>query len=86
MLNCKQTSVLVSQSLDRPLTWRERWAVRWHLWICVYCRRFSQQLKFIRRQMLAWQQGQSERTDITLSSEARQRITQQLDGNLPPHS
>lgn len=86
MLNCKQTSLLVSQSLDRPLTWRERWAVRLHLWICVYCRRFRQQLIFMRRQMLNWQQQQSERSDITLSSEARQRITQLLDGNRPPHS
>lgn len=79
MLNCKQTSLLVSQSLDRPLTWRERLAVRGHLLICVYCRRFTQQLKLIRRYMQGWQQQVTESSDIALPLEARERIAQQLD-------
>lgn len=79
MLNCKQASVLVSQSMDRPLTWRERWAVRLHLWICVYCRRFTAQLKWLRQQMQGWQQQATERQEIVLSAKARERITQQLD-------
>ncbi len=79
MLSCKQTSLLVSQSLDRPLTWRERWAVRVHLLICVYCRRFTQQLKLIRRYMERWQQQVAEGEDIQLSLAAKERITQQLD-------
>jgi hypothetical protein len=79
MLNCKQTSVLVSQSLDRPLTWRERWAVRLHLAICVYCRRFTQQLKWIRDAMHTWQQQVADDSEIELSQAARERITQQLD-------
>ncbi|QDC43479.1 zf-HC2 domain-containing protein [Methylophilus medardicus] len=79
MLNCKRTSVLVSQSLDRPLTWRERWAVRLHLLICVYCRRFAQQLQWIRRAMQGWQQQVAEDSEVALSQDARDRITQQLD-------
>ncbi|MFQ6332549.1 zf-HC2 domain-containing protein [Methylophilus sp. 3sh_L] len=79
MLNCKQTSLLVSQSLDRPLTWRERWAVRAHLLICVYCRRFKQQLLWIRRQLSHWQQRVTEDQSLGLSSVAKERITQQLD-------
>lgn len=79
MLNCKQTSLLVSQSLDRPLTWRERLAVRIHLLICVYCRRFMQQLKLIRRHMYAWQQQAAESQDIELPLAAKERIAQQLD-------
>jgi len=79
MLNCKQTSLLVSQSLDRPLTWRERWAVRGHLLICVYCRRFTQQLKLIRRHMQNWQLQTAERNDLELPLAARERIAQQLD-------
>lgn len=79
MLSCKQTSLLVSQSLDRPLTWRERWAVRAHLLICVYCRRFTKQLKFIRRQMQGWQQQTNENADLQLSLAAKERIAQQLD-------
>ena len=79
MLNCKQTSLLVSQSLDRRLTWRERMAVRMHLWICVYCRRFVQQLTLIRQQMARWQQQAAEQPDIILTQAARERISKQLD-------
>lgn len=79
MLNCKRTSVLVSQSLDRPLTWRERWAVRLHLLICVYCRRFAQQLQWMRRAMQGWQEQVAEDSEVALSQDARDRITQQLD-------
>lgn len=79
MLNCKQTSLLVSQSLDRPLTWRERLAVRIHLLICVYCRRFTQQLRLIRSHMQAWQQQAAESQDIELPLAAKERIGQQLD-------
>lgn len=79
MLSCKQTSLLVSQSLDRPLNWRERWAVRVHLLICVYCRRFKQQLLWIRRHLASWQQQAADDQSLTLSAPAKGRITQQLD-------
>jgi Putative zinc-finger len=45
MLTCKQASVVISASLDRPLTLRERLALKFHLFICKYCKRFSQQMQ-----------------------------------------
>ncbi len=48
MLNCKQTSQLISQSLDRSLTLRERFALRLHLLVCKYCKQFSQHLQTLR--------------------------------------
>ena len=45
MLSCKQTSQIISQSLDRPLTMREHFALKLHLLICKYCKRFSQQVQ-----------------------------------------
>ncbi len=30
MKTCKDISCLLSDSMDRPLTWRERWAVQVH--------------------------------------------------------
>jgi hypothetical protein len=48
MLNCRETTQLISKSLDRHLTWRERFAVNLHLVICKYCKRFSQQLGVMR--------------------------------------
>jgi len=49
MLNCKQNSELLSQSLDRPVSLREKFAMRLHLMMCLGCRNFEKQLAFIRK-------------------------------------
>lgn len=49
MLNCKQNTELLSQSFDRPITFRERMAIRMHLLMCRGCRNFEKQLAFIRK-------------------------------------
>lgn len=49
MLSCKESTQLISESLDRPLNWREQLALKFHLMICVGCRRFGRQQKLIRR-------------------------------------
>ena len=47
-LHCDESSRLVSESLDRDLTFVERWAVRLHRIGCVSCRRLLRQLQLIR--------------------------------------
>ncbi|MFQ5487204.1 MAG: zf-HC2 domain-containing protein [Gammaproteobacteria bacterium] len=47
MLSCKEVSELVSQSLDRQLSLRERLGVRLHLVVCSMCRRYRKQITFI---------------------------------------
>ena len=49
MLSCKEVTRLVSQRLDRELTFGERTALRVHLAICQGCRNVSKQLEFLRR-------------------------------------
>jgi hypothetical protein len=49
MLNCKQNTELLSQALDRPITFREKLAIRLHLMMCRGCRNFEKQLVFIRK-------------------------------------
>lgn len=49
MKNCKDISELLSDSMERPLTWRERLAVRGHLLMCRHCARFQQQVHFLRK-------------------------------------
>ncbi len=49
MLSCKDTSTLVSRSMDETLSWRQRLAVRLHLMMCGACRRFVGQMSFLRR-------------------------------------
>lgn len=79
MLDCKQTSLLVSQSLDRKLNWRERMAVRLHLLICVYCRRFMQQLLVMRATLKRLSQQIENDENIMMSSETKARIAHHID-------
>lgn len=83
MLNCKQTSLLVSQSLDRKLNWRERMAVRLHLWICVYCRRFMQQLLAMRVALKRLSQEIEDDENIRMSSETKAWIAHHIDTHRP---
>jgi hypothetical protein len=47
-LSCREASRLISESLDRELTRRERWSLRIHTLLCTACQRFAQQSKMIR--------------------------------------
>lgn len=49
MLNCREATQLMSEGQDRSLTWRERSALRLHLWICSGCTNFRRHLDFLRR-------------------------------------
>ena len=49
LLSCKETTRLVSQGLDRRLSFGERVALRVHLAICDGCSNFTRQLRFLRR-------------------------------------
>lgn len=77
-LRCEEADRLMSDSLDRQLSWSERVALKGHLVVCRACRR-------ARRQMVILQQTMRKSLDIAdaagdemLSPEARDRITQAL--------
>lgn len=79
MLSCKAASRLVSQSLDRPLTWQERLALRFHLAICKNCKRFSQQLaKLAQAVQVLVKQAEADES-VKLSLDAKTRIANQLN-------
>lgn len=48
MLNCRQTTELMSQELDRPLTVAERIGLRLHVWICAGCSNYRRQMRVLR--------------------------------------
>lgn len=54
MMNCKHATQLMSQELDRPLSWRERTALRLHLLFCDGCRNFRKQMEFMRTAARRW--------------------------------
>lgn len=79
MLSCKQASRLLSQSLDRRLTWRERSALRLHLTICDVCRRFGRQLLLLRQATKRMISQTEQDEQLQLSQEAKARIANALD-------
>ena len=48
-LNCKEVSVLLSQTEDRRIELLERLRLRAHLKVCVGCMNFQRQLNFLRK-------------------------------------
>lgn len=47
-LSCCEASRLLSESMDRELSRRERWSLRFHTIVCSACRRFARQCGWIR--------------------------------------
>ena len=81
MLDCQQASQLISKSLDRQLSWRERFAVRLHLLFCQYCKRFSQQLITMRTALNRLSQSIENNADIRLPSETKNRISSAIESS-----
>lgn len=75
MLDCKQTSQLISQSLDRKLTLRERCALQLHLILCKFCKRFSQQLQIIRVSVKSLVDEVEKNDTILMPSDVKERIS-----------
>ncbi len=81
MLTCKQASQLISQSLDRPLSFSDRIKVRFHLFICDACTQFNKQLTQLRIAVHKLR-GDIENDDaIQLPVEAKARIVNNISGN-----
>ena len=80
MLDCKQTSQLISQSLDRSLTLRERFALKLHLFICKKCKQFSQHLQTLCVAFKTMVSLIESNNRIEMPYVAKQRISLYLDG------
>jgi len=80
MLSCKEVSQLVSESVDRDLSFGERVGVGFHLWICHKCRKFVHNMTLIKnefRQLIAEPENLCA-PHIELSAAAGERIRQKL--------
>jgi len=79
MLSCKQASQLISQSLDRRISWRERISLRLHLVVCDFCRRFSHQLKQVLLAVRVQRQQIEQDEHIHLPDDAKKRIASAIE-------
>lgn len=75
---CKDITRLLSASLDRKLSWRQRLSIRLHCFICIWCERYGEHLGWLRQ----WSRHTPEHTHEMgggqLSAEARERIKRAL--------
>lgn len=82
LISCQAASRLISQSLDAPLSWQNRLALRLHLAICKHCTRFSQQLAKLRLYVKTLMRRTEDDPNIQLKPEAKQRIAEAIEQNL----
>ena len=73
MLNCRHMTRLISDGLDRPLSWVERLSLVVHLLGCPPCLRFSRAIRWLHRRLPAAP------ADVPLPPEARERIARALE-------
>jgi hypothetical protein len=81
LLNCKEASKIISQSLDNPLSWSNRMKLKFHLLICNACTRFNQQLRLIKNAINSIKIETENDTSIQLSLDAKARINQAIESN-----
>lgn len=86
MKNCKEVASLVSQKLDRDLSFAERLHLRMHLVMCFMCRRFSRQIQTVSFISRNAGRTDSDIVDDGLSLEAKARIKGALSGHGRPDS
>jgi hypothetical protein len=78
MLNCRQATRLISQSMDGKLPWHRRLGMRIHLLYCVWCQRYAAQLKFLRTAAKELSPEDSSSASPKLSDQAKQQMRERL--------
>ncbi len=79
MLNCKQATQLMSDSMEAPLSFGKRIALIIHLMMCKYCSRALKQFKFLRSAAGKFDLNVDNiHSNETLSDNARERIKENL--------
>src|SRR6266700_7243057 len=71
---CRRMVPLMSESLERRLTIRERMGLRLHLLVCDWCARYLEQIKFLRWILRAQRSRASNELAPSLGPGARARI------------
>lgn len=86
MLNCRQVTRLISQSMDAKLPWHRRLAIRVHLLYCVWCQRYAAQLQILREAARGLKPEGLAQPDQRLSPDAKQQMQSRLQEALrqPP--
>ncbi|SRR5215204_5812357 len=76
---CRDITALISRSMEKDLSFREKLVMKTHLYTCIACRRYLAQLKFM-SEVIGKQEEKLERGEYAprLSSEASERLKDAL--------
>ncbi len=78
MPSCKDVSGDMSRAMDERLPVRKRLAIRLHVAMCSFCRRYEEQIRLLRSGAEAYAEPDRNETEEKLSSSARDRIRGKL--------
>jgi len=78
MLTCRQTSQLISESLDRPLPFSDRIKIKFHLFLCAACNRFNIQIRQLCVVVKMLTRDTEDDDSIVLSEDAKVRISKEV--------
>ena len=83
-LKCKESTRLVSESLDRDMPFAERWAVRLHAVSCRSCGRYAKQLRLMGTALTRYARevDAPAYADAFLSDDVRDRINRSIASEL----
>lgn len=76
--DCREATRTQSGAIDHPLPLTKRAGLWMHLLICKWCRRYGQQIRFLRTAAQEHQDQLTEAAPQTLSPAVRDRIKQKL--------
>lgn len=84
MLSCKEAIQLITQAMDRPLRWKDRLGLWFHILMCRYCYRFYKQIHWLR--LICKNESKAFENELlkqdSLPSEARDRIAEKITERL----
>lgn len=80
MINCNKATKLVSESQERPLTFGERFSLKFHLLMCSICAQFQKTVDLLGLQASEYGTEELDADDSAcLSDDAKQRIQRALE-------
>jgi hypothetical protein len=76
MINCKDYAILVSQQLDRPITFWDKVLIKLHQMICPPCNQIQKQFTSIREacRWIPCDEADADQEGCVLPDDARMRI------------
>jgi len=76
--SCREATRLQSEAMDRPLHLRQRVGLCIHLFLCRWCRRYGQQIGFLRSVAHEHEKHEQPLPPQALRPEAKERMKERL--------